>query len=372
MESIDGRSVAVVHGDYLERGGAEHVSQELAKLYDAPLYYGFGKPDSELSTEAVTTHSIYNDALTAPLLKRSILLRDAYYMWNAQFIEDLYKYDILLFSKNELGWFVPRDEQVTLHYLHTTPRTPYDQFYEKGDSVFSRLYSFAARVLYLPNTKYPDKFIANSELVARRAKRYWGIPEHKLEVVYPPVDVNKYSSRDKQDYYLTFSRLIPAKRIDEIVRAFDGLNANLVVGGTGQEEDKLKRIAPENVEFVGYMPDDEKVRRLGEARAIIFNAKNEDFGIVPIEAFASGTPVIGVRDGYTKYQILDGKNGLLHEPGVESIRDAVRRFERDGVSWSAAEITEFAEQYGLIRFKEEIQEVVQQTIEEVQIDPHGS
>lgn len=370
MAPIDDRSVAVVHGNFLEEGGAEHVSLELAELYDAPLYYGFGKLESETSTETVTTHSLYNNNLTAPIFKNSILLRDAYYMWNAQYIEELYDYDVLLFSKNELGWFVPRDEQVVLHYLHSTPRTPYDLFHENGDSVLSRLYSLVARPLYLPNTKYPDMFIANSELVARRAKRYWGVPENKIEVVYPPVNVEEYHSRSKEDYYLTFSRLSPAKRIDEIVLAFDGLNEKLVVGGTGEEEEKLKRIAPDNVEFVGYMSEEEKLRRLGEAKALLFNAKNEDFGMVPIEGFASGTPVIGVRDGYTKYQILDEENGILHEPNAESIRDAIQQFEREGVEWTSSEIEKFAQQYGRERFKSEIREIVQETIEESRITPH--
>jgi glycosyltransferase involved in cell wall biosynthesis len=359
---------AVVHGNYLEEGGAEHVSHKLAEMYDATLYYGFGLPEEDTSTDAVSTRSLYNDHVLAGPLKRSILLRDIFYMWESQHIEELHDYDVLIFSKNELGWYVPPDEQIVIHYLHTTPRTPYDLFHQKGNSPVSKAYSLLARPLYLPNTKYPDLFIANSELVKRRAQRYWGIPDKKIRTVYPPVDTKQYEQRGLADYYLTFSRLIPEKRIDNIIRAFDGLDARLVVGGTGEQEAELKRISPDNVEFVGYMAEEEKIRRLGEAKALLFNAENEDFGMVPIEAFASGTPVIGVRDGYTKYQIRDGENGVLHEPDPASIREAVVRFEEDAVSWTRDEIQSFAERYSTERFEQELRESVEEAIEASAID----
>jgi len=180
------------------------------------------------------------------------------------------------------------------------------------------------------------------------------VPAERVTVVYPPVDVDQYSQRERADYYLAYSRLIPEKRMGRIVRAFDGLDERLVVGGAGEERDRLERIAPDNVEFVGYMPEDEKLRRLGEAEALLFNAENEDFGLIPVEAFASGTPVLGVDEGYTKFQIEEGDNGYTHAPDPTSIRESVERFEADGVAWSRDRIETYAQRYSLDRFREEM------------------
>ncbi|MDS0475734.1 glycosyltransferase [Natrinema sp. 1APR25-10V2] len=361
------RSIAIAHGNYLERGGAESLSDELARTFDAPLYFGFG--DTEHVSDDVDARSLYESSLFSGI-KRSVFLRDLYYAWNAQQIPELTEYDVVILSKNELSWYVPEDEQVVIHYTHSTPRVPYDLFQQRANSLSSRLYAFVARTMFLPNTKFPDRFVANSELVARRLQRYWGVPEEKVEVVYPPVNVEQYEPRETEDYYLTYSRLIPEKRIDMIVRAFDGLDARLVVGGAGDQRKKLERLAPDNVEFVGYMSESEKRRRLGEAKAVLFNAMNEDFGIIPVEAFASGTPVLGVEEGYTKYQILDGENGLLHDPDPTNIRASVERFEREGVDWSTDEIATFAERFSADQFRTRMRAIVEEAVAEAEIAPH--
>ena len=364
---MEDESIAIAHGNYLERGGAEALSDELARTFDAPLYYGFG--DDDHVSDDVEARSLFEDSPIS-FVKRSIFLRDLYYAWSAQRIPELTDYDVVVLSKNELSWYVPEDEQVVVHYTHSTPRVPYDLFQQRADSLPSRLYSFVARTLFLPNTKFPDRFVANSELVARRLRRYWGIPDEKIAVVYPPVEVDRYDPRETADYYLTYSRLIPEKRIDAIVRAFDGLDAKLVVGGAGEERDALESLAPDNVEFVGYMSEEEKARRLGEAKAVLFNAMNEDFGIIPVEAFASGTPVLGVNEGYTKYQIREGENGLVHDPDAASIRESVERFEREGVDWSADDIAAFAERFDAANFREGMRAVVEEAVADARIAPH--
>lgn len=350
--------LAVAHGNFIDRGGAEAVSEELARTFDAPLYYAFG--DSDSVAEDVTAQALFERSPVS-FVRQSVLLRDLYLSWAAQRVPELTGYDVVLLSKNELAWYVPPDEQVVIHYVHSTPRTPYDLFQQRAESVSTRLYAWAARTLFLPNTKFPDRFVANSELVARRIKRYWGVPEGKIEVVYPPVDLSRFRTSKQEDYYLTYSRLIPEKRIEEIVKAFEDLDARLVVGGTGPEKDRLKQIAPTNVDLVGYMSEEEKIERLSEARAVIFNAQNEDFGLVPVEAFASGVPVLGANEGYTKYQIQEGKNGYTHEWMPEGIRESVLRFEREGVNWSPEEIREYASRYGLGQFKRKITRLVEQT-----------
>jgi glycosyltransferase involved in cell wall biosynthesis len=122
------------------------------------------------------------------------------------------------------------------------------------------------------------------------------------------------------------------------------------------------------VEFRGYLEEEEKRELLGSARALVYAAVNEDFGMVPIEAYASGTPVIGVRDGFTKYQIDDGKTGLLYDRGVQSLADAVETFASDGVRAGPEELRETARTYGLARFRESLRDVVARAVAESRID----
>jgi len=352
---MSGHSLAVVHGNYLAHGGGEVVAEQLARTFDAPLYYGFGDPEAVPDNE-VEHYSLFNDSVFARL-KHSPAFRDLYYMWNWQHVSELHDYDVLIQSGNEMGWYVPPDEQVIVKYVHSTPRTAYDRFPEQGGNRLTQLVSMATRLLYFPYTPFPDSYVANSELIQRRVQRYWGIDE--VNVVYPPVDVGSYEPDDREDFYFTFSRLVPSKGIDEIVRAFEELpDQKLIVGGTGPQEEELRQIAGDNIEFRGFLSESEKRELLGSAKAFIFAAKNEDFGIVPVEALASGTPVIGVRDGYTKHQLTDGENGILFDRGVDELRDAVKRFEQRGVSRRPDEIAEGAEKYSIQSFREEMRSIV--------------
>jgi len=361
------REVAVVHGNYFTHGGGEVVAEALADCFDAPLYYGFGEADAIPDTD--TEHvGLFDDSLLARF-KRSPFVRDLYYMWAFQHVPALHEYDVLVQSGNEMGWYVPPDDQAVVKYVHSTPRAAYDRFPDKGDDPLVRLYGFATRTLYRQTLPYPDVYVANSELIARRIERYWGIDD--VRVVYPPVDVDSYDPRphgEREDFYFTFSRLHPDKKVDEIVAAFDGRDERLIVGGDGEERARLEAMAGDNVEFRGYLSEAEKRDLLGRATAFVFAARNEDFGIVPVEAFASGTPVIGVRDGYTQHQIDDGETGLLYDRGAENLRAALDRFERDSVPLSADDIAATAERYGRDTFREGMRTAVEDALDRVRID----
>lgn len=364
MMNLSDLSTAVVHEHYYERGGGEHVAEELARTFDAPLYTGFINDEALPDKSDVTISDLFGDGLTGELISRSTFFRDFYYQFAWQYVPELTKYDVLIQSGNNPGWYVPPDEQIIVKYVHSPPRTAYDLFHERGDDPLTRLYAYASRVLYHPNIHYPDVYVANSELVARRIRRYWGIED--IEVVYPPTNTDSYAPANKEDFYLSYSRLTTNKCFDEIIRAFrHHPEKHLVIGGSGPEEDRLKKLASDmdNVDFRGYLSEDEKCDLLGRAKALVYAAKNEDFGMVPIEAFASGTPVIGVRDGYTKYQIDDGENGLLYDRGTDSLDDAIEHFERNGVALSADEIAAGAEHYSVERFRERMREVVDQASE---------
>jgi glycosyltransferase involved in cell wall biosynthesis len=366
------KSIAVVHEHYYERGGAEHVAEEIAKTFDAPIFTGFINEEalpSEPERSELEFRDLFGDRRLAPAVKRFPWFRDFYYQFSWQRLPALTDYDIIIQSGNNPGWYVPPEEQTVVKYVHTTPRTSYDLFHQRADDFITKLYAYASRVLYHPNIPYPDLYVANSELVARRLERYWGVDD--AEVVYPPTDTQSYGPEGKDDFYLSFSRLTDDKRFDEIINAFrNHPDKQLIIGGSGPKEEELKSLAADmgNVEFRGYLEESEKRKLLGSARALVYAAVNEDFGMVPIEAYASGTPVIGVRDGYTKYQIRDGKTGVLYDRGVQSLADAIERFDTKGVEAEATDLVDIAEKYSLEQFRRSMRDKVKAAVEDTKID----
>lgn len=351
--------VAVVHNGFLEHGGGEVVAAEMARVLDAPLYCGYGDPTA-LPAD-IDVRILFTD-WKSRLFSRSTYLKDLWNVWRWQSVPDLREYDVLVQSGNDPGWYVPRDDQVIIKYVHSPPRTPYDQFHHATGSSIKRLYSFVTRTLYAQTLPYTELYLANSELVARRINLYWGIPRDNVRVLYPPVDVDSYRTAEKDDFYFTFSRLYPQKRIAEIIEAFNGTERRLIVGGDGPDRDRLEALADDTIEFIGFMSEAEKRDYLSRARALIFNAQNEDFGLVPIEAFASGTPVLGVREGFTQYQVREGLNGYTYKRGVEHLVAVVEQFESGGVDWTGDEIREAAYQYGSTRFESELETAVEDAI----------
>ncbi len=236
------------------------------------------------------------------------------------------------------------------------------------------LLHYAIRVLFDHNTHRPDRYVVNSELVKRRVERYWGVPSEKISVVYPPVDTHEYDPNDKEtgEYYVTLSRLDWHKDIDGIVRAFNDLESRLLVAGDGPERERLERLAGDNVEFLGYVDEVEKRRLLAGAKAFVFNGRNEDFGIAPVEALAAGTPLLGVEEGMTQFQVVDGKNGYTHTRAGEGgppLVETVRRFETEGVDWSPSEIAAFADRFSVDAFHEGMRAAVDAAVSSADITP---
>lgn len=172
----------------------------------------------------------------------------------------------------------------------------------------------------------PDKYIAISHTVTQRIKKYY---RQESEIIYPPVDTEKFKlSKKTGDFYLLVSRLVPYKKVDLAIRAFNKLNKKLVIIGSGSEENYLKSIASKNIEFLGQDLTDEKlIRYYQSCRALIFTSI-EDFGIASLEAQACGKPVIGNAEGGIKETLIDGKTGILFNSTEKSLIDSVLKFEK--------------------------------------------
>lgn len=373
---LDNLSIAIVHENYVGRGGGERVAEALARAFDAPIYYGVG--DEEHEPDDVECHSLFNDSLLAPVLRRSFSLRDAYYALAFRSVPELLEYDVLLQSGNGTGWYKPTEDQAVVKYTHSTPRNAYDRYPYRAPErgLVFELYVLATEQLYQPVLAYPDLYVANSEVVERRLSKYWDRAGDDVVVVYPPVDVSGLGPEHATDapdgeYYLVLDRLVPNKNVDEVVAAFEEHDdKRLVVAGSGPERAALERRASDlpNVEFLGYVDEERKRALLAGAEALVYAARDEDFGIVPVEALASGTPVVGPREGFTRFQVDDGRTGLLYDRDDGGVAGALDRFENEGVRSTTDERVAAASEYGVGRFEAEMRDAVATAIEKVRID----
>lgn len=357
--SLEDKKVAVCQGNRLRKdGGAIRVAVQIAKTFDAKLFIGFNNTEDNNEVLEGVDYEVLFDSWKSNIIRKSSKLRDIASMDWWKHNRKLYNYDIIIHSGNESNWFVPKDDQIVIHYCHAPPRVAYENFHEKGQSFITRLYTDAIRTIYLPTTKYPDKHIVPSKTVKRRMELYWN---KKSTVVNPPINLSDFSPdiSETKDYYLAFSRLNPQKRVLSIAKEFAEIDQDLVIGGTGEQKQEIESIASENdnINYIGYMSEEEKCRRLSESKAMIFNSVDEAFGIVPIESFASGTPLIGVNDGHIPEHIDNGNSGIIYDRG--NIKRAVQEFEKSGVSYSEEEISDVAQEYSEDSFSSKIKNIVE-------------
>lgn len=375
-------NVAVAHEHYPTRGGGEVVADELADCFDAPIVTGWIK-DADYSTHDPIELLENSPARVLRPFFTNPLVRDLFYTFGWESAPPLRDYNVIIQSGNAPSWYVPDQNQTIVKYNHSPPRNPFDLFWREESHtagtldlfipgyVVDRLYKKFARQFWKNRTSEIDLWVCNSEVIAHRTQKYLGVDEDRIEVVYPPVDVAQYEPTDDHDgYYVALSRLVPSKRFDLLIKAWDEIDAPLKIVGDGPHKPDLEAcaIGNENIEFTGRVSESRKRDLLQNAKASLFAAENEDFGIVPVESFAAGTPVLGVEDGYTQYQVKHGKNGRLFKRNVESVRKCVEVFETKGVQWSADHMHQFAQQFGTDRFCEEMHEMVAKAKERNEIE----
>jgi glycosyltransferase involved in cell wall biosynthesis len=212
--------------------------------------------------------------------------------------------------------------------------------------------------------KRVDYFVANSKFVRERISEYYG---RDAEVIHPPIDVEFYKPSPevpREDFYLGAGALVPYKRFDLVVQAFNELGYPLVLAGNGPELRRLRNMAKSNVDVRGWVTDEELRRLYSRARAMVF-AGREDFGMVAVEAQSCGCPVIAFAAGGSSETVQDGRNGVLfaeQHPG--DLIAAVRRFET--MTWPVAQVRHRVESFSSEVFKARIRRFVEERAEEKQ------
>jgi glycosyltransferase involved in cell wall biosynthesis len=364
--------VAIVHDWLYVMRGAEKVLEVFCELYPrADLFCLFHVPGQTSETiERMNICTSFIDRL--PFVRRNHrwylpLFPSAVEKFN------LREYDLVLSSSHCVAkGVIPPPKALHISYIYTPMRYVwdlYDDYFGKGRAgFFTRLLVpfFAKRLRKwdVATSARVDSFVAISDCVAQRVKEYYN---RDAEVIYPPVDTEKFypSGKHAQDYYLVVSGLVPYKRIDLAVEAFNRLGFELRIIGTGPEEKKLRKLARSNVKFLGWQTDKIVARHYAGCRALVFPGR-EDFGIVPVEAMASGRPVIAYgRGGVTESVVpLAEKRGpgqsgpptgiFFNKQSAESFCDAVRLFENNLSRFDPVELRKRALGFDRKVFKQNI------------------
>jgi glycosyltransferase involved in cell wall biosynthesis len=360
--------VALAHDDLIQHGGAERVVDVLHELYPrAPLY------TAVYSRNSVPNHYRSWDIHTSFMqrLPRPANLYQLYLVLYPTAVEtfDFTGYDVVLSSSSRFAKGIITPEQ-TLHvcYCHAPMRFAWNYHeYMRGEKMARRAARFLPLVLnYVRlwdevSARRVDHFIANSRVTARRIQKRYG---RESTVINPPVDTSRYhplaSGTEPDDYYLIVSRLHPYKRVDLAVDAFTKLGLPLKIAGAGRHEAELRARAGSNVEFLGRVPDADLRDLYAHCRAFIFPGE-EDFGISPLEAQASGRPVIAYGAGGALETVVPGVTGeFFSDKNPGSLAETVARF--DARAYDPAAIRRHAEAFDKELFKTRIAALVEEQL----------
>jgi glycosyltransferase involved in cell wall biosynthesis len=200
-----------------------------------------------------------------------------------------------------------------------------------------------------------DHFIAISSEIQRRIRQYY---QRDSTIIYPPVQTNRFAPASQhEDYFLIVSRLVPYRRIDLAIRAFNQLGLPLVVAGDGRDREALQALAQPNVTFLGYVPDHDLPDLIARCRAYVLPGE-EDFGIAPLQAQAAGRPVIAYAAGGALDSVIPGQTGLHFDaPTAASLAEAVRQF--DDLSFGPAVIRRHAQRFDTSVFERELKAFIE-------------
>ena len=361
-------STALVHDWLVGIGGGERVLEAIYELYPSPIYTLVHNAQKMKGT------SFENKEIHTSLIQRLPKAQTAHRYYLPLYplaIEqfDLSQYELVISSSHAVAKGVlTHSEQLHLCYCHTPMRYAWDLYHDHMATLGPLKRFIAKPTLHylrqwdLASSSRVDQFVANSHYVARRIKKTYG--RDVAKVIYPPVATHQFSIGKKESFYVTASRLVPYKRIDLIVEAFSHLpDKKLVVIGDGPEMKKIKAKASKNVEILGYQPDEVVRDYFSRARAFIYAAP-EEFGIILIEAQASGTPVIALGQGAARETIIENQTGLFFpEATVGSLIEAIKAFERNENYFDSKKIKSHAETFNEERFEREFKQFIDEELE---------
>ena len=368
---------AVVHDWLTSYAGSERVLEQLLALY----------PDADLFTlvdflPSSERHGIKISSGTS-FLQHLPYARTRYRNYLPLMplaIErfDLSAYDLIVSSSHAVAKGVrTRPGQLHICYCHTPMRYAWDlrEQYLRETGLDRGLKGIAARAVLewirrwdLKTASRVDHFIANSQYIADRIRRAYG---RDATVIYPPVNVDDFTLIEKRDdYFLAASRMVPYKKMDLIVKTFAALpGERLKVVGEGPDLEKIRSLAGANIEILGYQRGEVLRDLMQRAQAFVFAAE-EDFGIIPVEAQACGTPVIAYGRGGATETVIPleraeegGATGVFfYEQTIDSLIGAVRKFKENRDRFVPRTVRKNAERFNPLRFRKELDAFIREKL----------
>lgn len=366
--------VAIIHDWLVVNGGAEKVLEEILAIYPQAEIFSLvdylpAKDRGWLGDRKVHTSFIHR----LPFAKSKY--RNYFPLFPIAIEQfDLSGFDLIISSSYAVAkGVITGPEQTHVSYCHSPARYAWDlqaQYLKESNmetglkSTLARYFLHKFRIWDTRTANGVDKFIANSKFIKKRIHKCY---RRNAEVINPPVKLTQFTlEANKQDFYLTASRMVPYKRIDLVVEAFTNMpDKKLKVIGEGPEFEKIKAIAQghANIEMLGFQSNDVLIDNMQKAKAFVFAAE-EDFGIIPVEAQACGTPVIAYGKGGCLETVADGISGLhFSEQTVLSVVDAINRYEAME-ELPPEQVRANAEQFSIDSFKQKLKHVVDTTMVE--------
>lgn len=364
--------VAIVHDWLTNMGGAEPLVLELHKLYpDAPIYTSVYDKQKMTAFADCDVHTTY----LQKILPRFI--RYKHVLWpvlraHAFRKLDMSQYDLIISSSTAESKSVKKKPSATHICYCNTPTRYYWSHYEEFKNSFNfgpmnflikpmiPFFVWWMRKLDLKAAAGVDHFIANSNEVKRRIKKYYN---RDSAVIFPGVDTGRFAQNSnhksqipERSGFITWGRHVPYKKFDLAIEACNLLEVPLTIIGNGPETDRLKQLAGPTITFPGRVSDEELVKLAHKSQAFIFPG-DEDFGISPVEAIASGLPVIAYKSGGALDYVIEGKTGTFFtSQTVPALAKAIKNFNYK--DYDQAELQDFADNFSNSRFRQEIKEFV--------------
>lgn len=381
--------VALVHDFLVEYGGGERVLEALHDIFpDAPIYTAYYYPQGlGPHLERIKKWNIKTSWIQK--FPKKILSPFRVFASSAFESFDLSEYDLVISSCNTYfaKAVITKPNSLHISYIHTPPRYLYGYAtsfnYKKHfwTKIAGEIANHFLRIYDFETSQRPDILIANSKEVQARIRKFY---RRDCVVINPPVNLEEFKGIKKGsgEYFLSLNRLDRGKGTEVVITACTKLGIPLKVAGTGQEENNLKRIAGKNIEFLGEVTDQDRVKLLSNAKALIVTSEDEDFGITAVESQAAGTPVIAIKQGGYLETVIDpstssgqaGKTGVFFEPSslpddykryvdpetVENLVKVLQSF--DPSEFKLEDLGKNAEKFSEERFKKQLLELIDKNL----------
>jgi glycosyltransferase involved in cell wall biosynthesis len=359
------RRVALVHDFLLDVRGAERVFLALCDLFpNADLFtavYDESGTERRFADRRPATSFLQRVRPDARTFRALLPL----YPYAMEAL-DLRGYDLVISSSS--AWahgVIPDADAIHVCYCHN----PFRYAWNAREATLAKYDPLRRAVLGFVFQRWRqwdwiaaqrvDFYAANSETTCRRVKRYFG---READVLYPPVETKRFAPGPVGSDYVVLSELMPHKRIDLAVEAFNELGLPLTVVGNGPDARRLRRIAGPSVRFTGRVSDEEAAALLSSAKALVVTA-TEEFGIAAVEAQAAGRPVIALREGGVRETVVEGATGVFFErPEPASLVEAVRAFDPLAVDPQAC--VENAARFDVSHFRHGLRALLDRALEE--------